>query len=414
MPRTRAGASRARSPSSPVPATPPDAQQRSPSRAKALASSPPTSPRSTSARPSDSSRSPAAPATAVGCDVTSSDPIQAGGAAADHRRVRPDRRRLQQCRRRTTQHPRRRTHRVGVGPRARHQPPRSLPVHEAPDPPHARAGRWRDRQHLLRRRGQGAPRRSRPRSLQVRRHRPHQDRGYGRLGFGGSKPIHRAVPGDDPPSSGPAPASAGWRHQLRSRGFRSHARCRMACLRARPGSPPRSAAYGPVRPRAGDRSACSGGAIPRSSAGRDPTQRAPYVVMSVLVPGHPDWRVDLIEGWDGRRVRDEAYDARRLLSSPGIPSRGRAGDRRRPDTPFRGVLARSVPAGGCSNGHCGATRLGSHGRGVPRTRPIDATRDGRDWQRRQPVYQMGGKSFVSFRNPRPTRWTPRRANGTTT
>ena len=63
--------------------------------------------------------------------------------------------------------------RGGVGPDHRHRPPRRLPVHEARDPADAQAGRRRDREHLLGRRGhrhQGQPRVHR---REARRDRPH-------------------------------------------------------------------------------------------------------------------------------------------------------------------------------------------------------------------------------------------------
>ena len=41
----------------------------------------------------------------------------------------------------------------GVGPDRRHRPPRRVPVHEVRDPADAQAGRRRDREHLLGRRG---------------------------------------------------------------------------------------------------------------------------------------------------------------------------------------------------------------------------------------------------------------------
>jgi short chain dehydrogenase len=67
----------------------------------------------------------------------------------------------------------RRVGRGGVEPDHRHQPPRRVPVHEARDPADPQAGRWRDRQHVLRRRNhrhQGQPRVHR---REARRDRPH-------------------------------------------------------------------------------------------------------------------------------------------------------------------------------------------------------------------------------------------------
>ena len=114
-------------------------------------------------------------AIAVRCDVTRGDDVQA--ALRPHRRgVRTPGLRLQQRRRRATTQADRRDHRGGMGPDHHHQPPQRLPLPEVRDPA-AAPTRWRrDRQHLLRRRGQGLRPRRRLRRRQTRRHRADQRR----------------------------------------------------------------------------------------------------------------------------------------------------------------------------------------------------------------------------------------------
>ena len=113
-------------------------------------------------------------AIAVGCDVTRSDDIVAASS-------KPSIRSGGSTSRSTTPaslspRTRRRHHRRRMGPNRQYQSPRRLPVHEAPDPAHARDGGRCHRQHLIRCRRQGLRQRRRLRCIQVRCHRPHQMR----------------------------------------------------------------------------------------------------------------------------------------------------------------------------------------------------------------------------------------------